>query len=133
MEFEGRARIHSHLDIAPLIDIVFLLLVFFMLTSSFIVPEAIELELPQSSTSTEATEITPIIVSIDQTGQLMLNAENIALDQLRVAIKTLLKHNAESAITLQSDARTQVQQLLKVMDEIRAAGGSNIALATMQK
>lgn len=132
MEFEGRARIHSHLDIAPLIDIVFLLLVFFMLTSSFIVPEAIELELPQSN-SAEATEITPITVSLDQTGQLMLNAESIALDQLRVAIETLLKHNAESAITLQSDARTQVQQLLKVMDEIRAAGGSNIALATIQK
>ncbi len=132
MDFEGRARIHSHLDIAPLIDIVFLLLVFFMLTSTFMVPEAIELELPESS-SASVTDTTPIIVSLNQTGQLALNGESLELEQLRQAIKPLIKQNADSAITLKSDARTQVQQLLKVMDEIRAAGGSNVALATMQK
>ncbi len=132
MEFEGRARIHSHLDIAPLIDIVFLLLVFFMLTSTFLVPEAIELELPESS-SASATETMPIVVSLNEAGQLALNGEIIELQQLRTAIEPLLKQDAESTITLKSDAHTEVQQLLKVMDEIRAAGGSNIALATMQK
>jgi biopolymer transport protein ExbD len=132
MDFEGRARIHSHLDIAPLIDIVFLLLVFFMLTSTFLVPEAIELELPESS-SADVTETMPIVVSLDQTGQLSLNGGGIELDQLRMALEPLLKQDADSAITLKSDARTEVQQLLKVMDEIRAAGGSNVALATQQK
>ena len=132
MEFEGRARIHSHLDIAPLIDIVFLLLVFFMLTSTFMVPEAIELELPESSSAT-VTDITPIIVSLDQTGQLALNGERIELEQLRGAIEPLLKADADAAITLKSDAHTQVQQLLGVMDEIRAAGGTDVALATLQK
>lgn len=132
MDFKGRARIHSHLDIAPLIDIVFLLLVFFMLTSTFLVPEAIELELPESS-SASVTDMTPIIVSLNQTGQLTLNGERIELDQLRMALEPLLKQDATSAITLKSDARTEVQQLLNVMDEIRAAGGSNVALATTQK
>lgn len=132
MDFEGRARIHSHLDIAPLIDIVFLLLVFFMLTSTFLVPEAIELELPESS-SANVLETMPITVSLDQTGQLSLNGERIELEQLRAAITPLLKQDATSTITLKSDAHTKVQQLLKVMDEIRAAGGSNIALATTQK
>ncbi len=132
MDFEGRARIHSHLDIAPLIDIVFLLLVFFMLTSTFITPEAIELELPESN-SAVVTESTPITVSLDQAGQLALNGERIELAQLRTALEPLLEADAESPITLKSDARSEVQQLLKVMDEIRAAGGSNIALATMRK
>jgi len=132
MDFEGRARIHSHLDIAPLIDIVFLLLVFFMLTSTFLVPEAIELELPESS-SASAMETMPITVSMGRMGQLALNGEHIELKQLRMALEPLLKHNLDSAITLKSDAQTEVQQLLKVMDEIRTAGGSNIALATLQK
>ena len=130
MDFEGRARIHSHLDIAPLIDIVFLLLVFFMLTSTFLVPEAIELELPESKTAS-ATDITPVIVLLDKTGQLALNGENITLEQLQQAIKPLLTENADTTITLKSDARTEVQTLLKVMDEIRAAGGSNVGLATL--
>lgn len=132
MEFEGRSRIHAHLDIAPLIDIVFLLLVFFMLTSTFLVPEAIELDLPESR-SASVIETTPIIVSLDQTGQLALNGKLIKLDKLRMAIEPLLKEDADSAITLKSDAHTEVQQLLKVLDEIRAAGGSNVALATTQK
>ncbi len=132
MEFEGRARIHSHLDIAPLIDIVFLLLVFFMLTSTFLVPEAIELELPESTSAT-ITEITPITVALNATGDLTLNGEVIQLDKLREAIEPLIAENIDVAITLKSDARSEVQQLLKVMDEIRAAGGRNIALATIQR
>jgi len=132
MDFEGRARIHSHLDIAPLIDIVFLLLVFFMLTSTFIVPEAIELELPESN-SASVTDTRPIIVAMDKKAQLSLNGERVELKQLRIAIELLLKQDATSAITLKTDTHTEVQQLLKVMDEIRLAGGSNVALATTQK
>jgi biopolymer transport protein ExbD len=132
MDFEGRARIHSHLDIAPLIDIVFLLLVFFMLTSTFMVPEAIELELPESS-SAQASEVNPIVVALNESGQIALNGEVIALAQLRMALEPLIKQNVDAPITLKSDASTQVQQLLHVMDEIRAAGGRDVALATTQK
>jgi len=132
MDFEGRARIHSHLDIAPLIDIVFLLLVFFMLTSTFMVPEAIELELPQSSSAT-VTDSTPIVVSLNESGQLALNGERIEREQLRGAIEKLLQADTGATITLKSDAHTEVQQLLAVMDEIRAAGGTDVALATRQK
>ncbi len=132
MDFEGRSRIHAHLDIAPLIDIVFLLLVFFMLTSTFMVPEAIELELPESSSAT-VTEVTPIIVALNASGQLALNGETLQLERLRAAIEPLIKEDTDVAITLKSDAHTEVQQLLKVMDEIRAAGGENVALAAMQK
>ncbi len=129
MDFEGRSRIHAHLDIAPLIDIVFLLLVFFMLTSTFMTPEAIDLELPESS-SANATEITPIVVTLNASGQLALNGETIQLAALRIMIEPLIKESPDVAITLKSDTQTKVQQLLKVMDEIRAAGGKNVALAT---
>ncbi len=132
MDFEGRARIHSHLDIAPLIDIVFLLLVFFMLTSTFMVPEAIELELPTSK-SAVATDVTPIIVSLNQAGDVSFNGKIIPMSRLQQAIKPLLILNKEAAITLKSDANTKVQLLLNVMDEIRTAGGTNIGLATIHR
>lgn len=132
MDFEGRARIHSHLDIAPLIDIVFLLLVFFMLTSTFLVPEAIELELPESTTSVPS-EDRPIIVSLSKAGELALNGEGIKLEQLQSAIKPLIAQDIKAAITLKSDASTEVQLLLKVMDEIRASGGTNVGLATIRQ
>lgn len=129
MDFEGRARIHSHLDIAPLIDIVFLLLVFFMLTSTFLVPEAVELQLPESETA-EINDTPAVTVTLDAQGKITLNGEPVTLDGLRPAIAPLLTERETTPVTLKSDARTQVQLLLKVMDQIRAAGGSNIALAT---
>jgi len=132
MDFEGRARIHSHLDIAPLIDIVFLLLVFFMLTSTFMVPEAIELKLPESTSATKTNQKN-IIIELNQNGELALNSEKINLIQLQNRIKPLIIEGDKSDITLKSDARTEVQLLLKVMDEIRAAGGTNVALATNKK
>lgn len=130
MDFEGRSRIHSHLDIAPLIDIVFLLLVFFMLTSTFMTPEAIELNLPESSTAS-AIDATPIIVSLSQDEKLMLNGEPVRLDNLKSALAPLLEKKPDQAVTLKSDGRTQVQQLISVMDQIRAAGTGNISLATV--
>ncbi len=130
MEFKGRARIHSHLDIAPLIDIVFLLLVFFMLTSTFLKPEAIDLELPESA-SAEASDETPIVVALNAEGEMSLNNEPVSVTDLRAGIQSLLKENTDQAVTLKSDAHTEVQLLLQVMDEIRAAGGRNISLATI--
>ncbi|NOY71044.1 MAG: biopolymer transporter ExbD, partial [Gammaproteobacteria bacterium] len=67
-------------------------------------------------------------------GELTLNGKPIQLEALRLAIKPLIADKVDDmAITLKSDARTQVQTLLNVMDEIRAAGGNNVALATTQK
>ena len=64
MEFEGRARIRTQLDVTPLIDVVFLLLIFFLLTSTYITRESIELSLPASDTAVTREE-TPLIVALD--------------------------------------------------------------------
>jgi len=129
MEFEGRSRIRSHLDMAPLIDVVFLLLVFFMLTSTFLIPEAIDLTLPESSSAAPLDQ-TPITVVLTAQGEITLNGEAISLDALGDAVAPFIKRKADQAVTLKSDARTNVQQLLDIMDQLRLAGASNIALAT---
>ncbi|NOZ53195.1 MAG: biopolymer transporter ExbD [Gammaproteobacteria bacterium] len=130
MEFEGRARIRAHLDIAPLIDVVFLLLVFFMLTSTFIMPEAIDLKLPESNSAVPLDKM-PIDVTLNAEGKITLNGNAVQLHELRDAVASLVAHENDQSITLKSDARTNVQQLLDVMDQLRAAGADNIALATM--
>ncbi|VAX27875.1 Biopolymer transport protein ExbD/TolR [hydrothermal vent metagenome] len=129
MVFEGRSRIRTQLDMAPLIDVVFLLLIFFMLTSTFFVPEAIDLSLPQSK-SAVVSDSPSITLTLDHLGVLNLNGDRVALKDLRVALAPLLKTDGSLAVALKSDARTAVQQLIEVMDEVRAAGGNNIALFT---
>lgn len=129
MVFEGRSRIRTQLDMAPLIDVVFLLLIFFMLTSTFFVPEAIDLSLPQSK-SAVVSDSPSITLTLDHLGVLNLNGDRVALKDLRAALAPLLKADGSLAVALKSDARTAVQQLIEVMDEVRAAGGNNIALFT---
>ncbi len=130
MEFEGRSRIRAHLDMAPLIDIVFLLLVFFMLTSTFLIPEAIELELPESETaSSQVPE--GIVVALDREGRVAVNGVEVAWEGLRETLASLIETQPQVPVVLRSDARSEVQQLLRLMDEIRAAGGDDIALATL--
>ena len=129
MEFEGRARIGSRLDMTPLIDVVFLLLVFFMLTSTFIKPEAIELDLPGANTAA-VTEKTPITVALDQEGEITLNGNALGLEELRGAVEVLMAGEARETVGLLTDERASVKQMVLVMDELRAAGALDIALGT---
>ncbi len=129
MEFEGRSRIQGELGMAPLIDVVFLLLLFFMLTSTFTDPQAIDLTLPTSSSGNDAPE-TPIAVAIDDGGVVFLNGESVTLDALEAAIAEQLGADADDTVTLSSDDDVRVQRMVDVIDRIRAAGARNLAFAT---
>ncbi|MCC6221857.1 MAG: biopolymer transporter ExbD [Deltaproteobacteria bacterium] len=129
LHFDTRKRLPIELDIAPLIDVVFLLLIFFMLTSTMVVPEAIELNLPASESATQS-ESTAVVISVSQSGELLLNDKKTNLDSLQNEVKTLLS-NSTKEITLKSDSKVDIQKIVEVMDKIRLAGGTNIALATV--
>jgi biopolymer transport protein ExbD len=128
MDFEGRARIHTHLEMAPLIDVVFLLLIFFMLTTTFMVQEAVELQIPQSETAGEADPSALVIVLSHS--DLTFNGESVSLEELKNTLVEPLQSDSDRAVTLMTDAEMPVQRILQVMDSIRSAGGRNVALAT---
>ena len=129
MEFEGRARIATELNIAPLIDVVFLLLIFFMLTSTLITQEGIEVSLP-GATESKPLEKTPIVVSLNKIGQMHLNGTSISETDLRAQLAELLREKSDRPISLQTHADLSIQHLVSAMDLIRSVGGHNIALAT---
>lgn len=129
MEFEGRARISHHLNIAPLIDVVLLLLVFFMLTSTFLVTDIIDLELPDSR-SARPTEDTDIIILLGADGRVAVNGELIDRRQLTETLSGLIVSPESQLVTLKTDAEESVQDMLEIMDAIRESGAEKIYLAT---
>lgn len=129
MEFEGRSRISMHLNMAPLIDVVLLLLIFFMLTSSYMVAEAIDLELPFSESS-RAADDGDITVLLSMDGTLAVNGERTATDALQQVVSSLLVDPSNQTVTLKTDADESVQAMIDVMDLIRAAGGQRVLIAT---
>ncbi len=131
MEFEGRKRIRTHLDIAPLIDIVFLLLIFFMLTAHFITQPGIEITLPAAKTAT-IEEIEDIIVFISQEDEIFLNDEQIDIEVLRPALEAKLEASQKKTVILKADEKVNLGLAVKVMDIAKQARAEGLVISTKQ-
>ena len=129
MDFAERPRSRQELNVAPLIDVVFLLLIFFMLASTIIKPEAIDLMLEGgSATQTTSDEIINIQVSFDET--IRLNGLRLSMDQLAAELASRIQGNEQQPVTIRAEAEVPVQTLVDIMDQVRAAGTNNLRLAT---
>ncbi len=129
MEFEGRKRIRMHLDIAPLIDIVFLLLIFFMLTANFIMQPGIKITLPQAQTS-KPQEEKNIVVFITKENEIFLNNEKISIDRLKEALGKKLKKVHKKTVILKADKKINLGLAVKVMDIAKQAGSEGLVIST---
>lgn len=117
---------------APLIDMVFLLLIFFMLTAHFVEETGIKLELPESKAA-GASRPQPVAVSIDKEGQVFVDQVRVGLENLRQALQLRLAHTSTREVVVKSDRDCRVQTLISVMDEIRLAGAKGVLLSAEEK
>lgn len=130
MKFKRHMQLEQGLkqiDIAPLIDIVFQLLIFFMLTASFITPAGIKVNLPRAVSSETAQEQSVNIV-ITAENVTYLNERVVTLDEL----KAQLKKNKHKPILIRADRRASLGRVVEIWDAARDLGISNINIATMQ-
>ena len=129
MEFARYQRSKQELNVTPLVDVVFLLLIFFMLASIFIEPEAVDLMLEGGESATEApAESLEVQVTTD--GTIRLNGLRLSLGQLSTEIAARIKGDQERSVTIKADAEVPVQVLVEIMDQVQSAGVDNLRLAT---
>ena len=129
MEFSGRKRMHFHLNITPMIDIVFLLLIFFMLTSSFINQRAIKIDLPETSHADEKVE-EDIVISIDSKGKISLGPEPLSLTELPERLKEKIGMAARKNVIIRGDRNVNFGTAVKVMDVVRGTGAEGMTVVT---
>jgi biopolymer transport protein ExbD len=124
MEVLRPKKINLSLDMAPLIDVVFQLLIFFMLTSSFSNP-ALKLDLPKAA---EHDQKSPevLVLSVDKRGTIYVNREQIALDDLKPKLSLKLSHLTDKSIHLQGDKEMPYGLFVQIMDIGRQAGAKQI-------
>ena len=114
------------IDMAPLIDVVFLLLIFFMLTSSFM-PPSIPLTLPQAS-SKESSDSAKVIVSLDGEGRISISETLVQDVDFENLLKIELQKNATSVVHFRGDKSVDYGIFLQLMSRARAAGGQQFQL-----
>ena len=115
------------IEIAPLVDIVLVLLIFFaVLAGSLISKKGMSLELPNAKTI--ATHQKGIIISIDQKGVISLNQDTIEKEQLTDLIKEQLKQDPDLHVVLFADKTTSYETAIDVLDKIRLGGCFDVVL-----
>ncbi len=133
MQFRRKRRPETAPDITPLIDVVFLLLIFFMLSTTFIVQPRMKIDLPEASAEGQKKEKEEIKVSISRDGDLYLGDRETDLDELRKAFAEAAARSRESIVIINADERAFHGRVVEVMDSAKEAGITRLAIATEPK
>lgn len=123
-------------NLTPMIDVVFLLLLFFMVSTSFIRESSLKVDLPEATGEAMAEQIEPIDIIINSAGTFTINQTEL-LDNSRESISEALKaavaDQTDPHIVISADADTDYQNIVTAMDTAQALGYSRLTLATRQK
>ena len=124
-----RHRIKVEVPLTSLIDIVFLLLIYFLLTTNFMVEEGIKIKLPHASAAAPQTEEV-ITIYVDQQGTAFLGTEEVSLAKLLDRLRDMIGGHENKLVVIRADRRVILNKAVKVMDIAKAAGAGRLCLAT---
>ena len=117
------------IDISPLIDVVFILLIFFMVSTTFVKDAQLELERP-SAQSAEPADTKSVRISIDRSGDIYLGDTPIRLWMLQGRVREELRSSSESNVLVVVDRGIAAERLIDVVDQCRLAGAKNVGVIT---
>ena len=118
----------SQINLTPMLDVIFIMLIFFIVTTSFVKESGIEVNRPNAATA-QKQERASIFIAIDSKGQIFLQKRKIEVDAVRANIEKLHAESPEGAVVIQADQLSQTGILVRVMDQIRLAGVQKISIA----
>ena len=120
------------IPMSSMADIVFLLIIFFMLTTVFSVKRGIEIELPHTEVS-ESVSLKNIVIRIDSEGALYLDGQKARLKEIGPYVISKRSANSEKGVVLESDGSVEYQNVMDVLDELLLAGVTDISLPTREE
>ncbi len=133
MQFEGRRRTSQVPNLTPLIDIVFLLLVFFMLTSHFVRDEVLNIDLPEAESGAALDEPQQIEVIITESGEYLINSRTVTLDELKDLLHNEIKKQKEKVVRIRGDKNVDLGTAISAFDAAREAGASGVDIVTIEQ
>ena len=116
------------IDLAPLLDVVFILLIFFIVTTVFVKESGVEVDKP-TAISTQTLNRSIIIIAITANREVMYNSTNIGVAGVRGTISQITK-NRMKPVVIQADKRVPTELLVNVLDQVKLAGVKSVNIAT---
>jgi len=131
MKLRKQRREPFLVDITPLVDVVFLMLIFFMVSTSFSVSNTLKLELPASHATQQNKKAEEVAISIDKEGHIYIQEEPVEDGDVRRRILNISKGDPNMRVVLRADGGTQHKRVVYVLDTLRELGMGKIGIATV--
>ncbi|WDE00191.1 MULTISPECIES: ExbD/TolR family protein [Thalassomonas] len=122
---------NEEINMTPMLDVVFILLIFFIVTASFVKEAGIEVNRPEAATAVKK-ERANILVAISDKGEIWINKRRIDIRAVQANIERLKAENPQGTVVIQADKKATTDVLIKVMDSARAAGVFDVSIAAQE-
>lgn len=134
MRFRRRLSPNANVDLVPMIDVVFQLVVFFMLTSTFVMTPGIAIDLPESSSS-EPVVINRLVVTVVSRGEIYINQRPVNLETMQAALDEVAPEENDQplSVIIEGDSSVPYQTMVQVLDVLRRNGYRGVALRTLEE
>jgi len=130
MKFQVQNKTMDSFAFSSLTDVIFQLLIFFMLTASFVSHSGIKVELPKASEGTPPSNQQHITISITNQNQIFLNNSEISMESLRGQIKSAIQNMTNPIVILNADKDVNLQKAIEIIDIAKSVGCTKYLLAT---
>jgi biopolymer transport protein ExbD len=130
MRLRRKEQTVDSIDISPLIDCVFLLLIFFMVTTTFVKDMKLELDRPSAASASMVNEEKVIRVYIDSNREVYVDNQPIKVWAMQSKLRDLLRSSTKKAVLVVSDSEIPVESLIDVIDECKMSGAEDVAVST---
>ncbi|WP_111977929.1 ExbD/TolR family protein [Algibacillus agarilyticus] len=119
------------IDMTPMLDVVFIMLIFFIVTASFVKEAGIDVNRPDAPTAVKKDRAN-ILIAINETGEVWIDKRRVDVRAVQANIERLKAENPQGSVVIQADKKANVDTLVKVMDASRAAGAYDVSIAADQ-
>ena len=118
------------IDISPLIDCVFILLIFFIVTTVFVEETGVEVDKPQAASASQL-EKNSILIALTDRGEVMYGGDPIGVNGVRALVKRLITAEEDMPVIIQADRNSQSGKLVRIIGEAKAAGAKTVSVAAL--
>lgn len=131
MRKKSMATEEAEIDLTPMLDVVFIMLIFFIVTASFVKEAGVDINRPDSQTSVKQDKAN-ILIAVSSTGEVWLQRRRIDPRAVRANVERLRAENPEGSVVVQADKDAKVGLTTEVIDAVRQAGVMDYVLATQE-
>ncbi|MCL2915248.1 biopolymer transporter ExbD [Shewanella corallii] len=128
---------HEHeeaeIDMTPMLDIVFIMLIFFIVTTSFVKPTGIEYNTPENNTPTNSKKSDNILITVENSGLIRIGDRLVDVERVTPNVQQRLAEAPEAAVLIQAEKEARHGLVVKVMDQVKTAGVEKISVTEKGK